>query len=174
MEQELYHHGIQGQRWGVRRYQNPDGSLTPAGKKRYDRNVRYRDALIDKNKKRTRHAEEDKAIAKKNISDLKKYGSKSDAYKEWKEEKDASRASIYDMQYGEGAYKKSAARIANDISDYANRDIQVSKLIDSNNEDIRKSIESSKKWIESNDRLMSMKVDALMSKRDIRKISKGA
>ena len=32
---ELYHHGIKGQKWGIRRYQNPDGSLTPAGKKRY-------------------------------------------------------------------------------------------------------------------------------------------
>lgn len=32
---ELYHHGIKGQRWGVRRYQNEDGSLTSAGKKRY-------------------------------------------------------------------------------------------------------------------------------------------
>lgn len=30
----LTHHGIKGQRWGVRRYQNPDGSLTKAGKKR--------------------------------------------------------------------------------------------------------------------------------------------
>lgn len=30
---ELYHHGILGQKWGVRRYQNKDGSLTPAGKK---------------------------------------------------------------------------------------------------------------------------------------------
>lgn len=32
---ELYHHGIQGQKWGRRRYQNPDGTLTPAGRKRY-------------------------------------------------------------------------------------------------------------------------------------------
>lgn len=31
---ELYHHGIKGMRWGVRRYQNKDGSLTAAGKKR--------------------------------------------------------------------------------------------------------------------------------------------
>lgn len=32
---ELYHHGIKGQKWGIRRYQNEDGSLTDAGRKRY-------------------------------------------------------------------------------------------------------------------------------------------
>ena len=32
---ELFHHGVKGQKWGVRRYQYADGSLTPAGKKRY-------------------------------------------------------------------------------------------------------------------------------------------
>lgn len=31
---ELYHHGIKGMKWGVRRYRNADGSLTNAGKKR--------------------------------------------------------------------------------------------------------------------------------------------
>ena len=35
MNDELYHHGIKGQKWGIRRYQNEDGSLTDAGKKRY-------------------------------------------------------------------------------------------------------------------------------------------
>ncbi len=33
-EETLAHHGIKGQKWGIRRYQNPDGSLKTAGKKR--------------------------------------------------------------------------------------------------------------------------------------------
>lgn len=32
---QLQHWGIKGMKWGIRRYQNKDGSLTPAGKKRY-------------------------------------------------------------------------------------------------------------------------------------------
>lgn len=49
MNDELYHHGIKGQKWGIRRYQNPDGSLTLAGRKRYggERAQTYRERELD-------------------------------------------------------------------------------------------------------------------------------
>lgn len=47
---ELWHHGIKGQRWGVRRYQNADGSLTAAGQKRYDRDIRENNAKKKENR----------------------------------------------------------------------------------------------------------------------------
>lgn len=34
-QNSLSHHGIMGQKWGIRRYQNPDGSLTDEGRERY-------------------------------------------------------------------------------------------------------------------------------------------
>lgn len=49
MEYELYHWGVKGQKWGVRRYQNKDGTLTPAGKKRLAKELK-RD--YDDNRKR--------------------------------------------------------------------------------------------------------------------------
>lgn len=40
----LMHHGVKGMKWGRRRYQNKDGSLTPAGEKRYERDIRENNA----------------------------------------------------------------------------------------------------------------------------------
>lgn len=48
MSNELQHHGIKGQKWGVRRFQNTDGSLTAEGKKRYS--VSDYQQAIDKTK----------------------------------------------------------------------------------------------------------------------------
>ena len=70
-EEVLMHHGIKGQRWGVRRFQNEDGSLTPAGKKRLaatkDRTMKVLN--VKKN------IEKIKAISDQNvINDLKENG----------------------------------------------------------------------------------------------------
>ena len=55
---DLYHHGIIGQKWGIRRYQNKDGSLTPEGRKRlgldkYDREYNS-DTVVKKGTKVSR------------------------------------------------------------------------------------------------------------------------
>ena len=63
---ELYHWGVTGMKWGVRRYQNKDGSLTPAGKKRYkatEEELKAREKVI-KNAERVR-AKQAKLEAKK-------------------------------------------------------------------------------------------------------------
>lgn len=47
---ELYHYGVKGMRWGVRRYQNKDGSLTPEGKSRYAIAKRAKNGIIESKK----------------------------------------------------------------------------------------------------------------------------
>lgn len=51
MEYEIYHSGVKGMKWGVRRYQNADGSLTAAGKKRRSLGEVIRDHQIAKKRK---------------------------------------------------------------------------------------------------------------------------
>lgn len=56
---ELTHWGIKGMKWGVRRYQNKDGSLTPAGKKRQEKLERKAEKKRLKNNKRVVEEYED-------------------------------------------------------------------------------------------------------------------
>lgn len=45
-QNELTHHGIKGMKWGIRRFQNKDGSLTSAGRRRYDEpNIRRKEVV---------------------------------------------------------------------------------------------------------------------------------
>ena len=65
MKNELYHYGVKGQKWGVRRYQNSDGSLTDNGKKR----VAKLNAKINKADKKQLKA----SILLRNIFKIKKF-----------------------------------------------------------------------------------------------------
>lgn len=86
----LAHHGIKGQRWGVRRFQNEDGSLTAAGKQRYNADVEgakarirdaeskykkatnaYQNSPTDENTKKWANAHYDLNIAKDQLKDEK-------------------------------------------------------------------------------------------------------
>ena len=84
-ENFIAHHGVKGQRWGVRRYQNPDGTLTDKGRKKYSKQL-------------------DKSIKKKMTQDQlnEKFTKET---KSWLSDKDKEKIKKYDKENQEH-YKK--------------------------------------------------------------------
>lgn len=177
---ELYHYGVKGQRWGVRRYQNKDGTLTPKGKKRLAKNEAYRDKLVGKARKR---ADENKRLADEetaNVRDLKKHGRNSEAYKQWEADEYRMREWAYEsksknrMTGPDGTtyvkkYSNSGTRLMDTIFDNVNSRIKLQELIDENNANAERHRRSAKRWMDSKSALMNMEVTALTKKKEIRK-----
>ena len=70
-DDELYHHGVKGMKWGVRRYQNADGTLTDAGKRRQARvdasDERYRKSQTIQT---TRYYEKNRGIGRNKVEGI--------------------------------------------------------------------------------------------------------
>lgn len=66
-EDELMHFGIKGQKWHFRRYQNPDGTLTEAGKKRY---AKLESKLNDLKPNSTNNTKKKNYSVQKSVSDM--------------------------------------------------------------------------------------------------------
>lgn len=73
---ELYHHGVLGMKWGIRRYQNKDGSLTPAGKRKAAKMKAKYTELTGKqlrsspSKTKSQNGKASSEVPKKSIKDL--------------------------------------------------------------------------------------------------------
>lgn len=88
------HHGVQGQKWGVRRWQNPDGSLTPEGRKHYGLNT------LDYNERYS--------------------GDKKAGIKAYKQERKALRKAVAQVEYDdEVKWDDRLGQLENDMGEYS-------------------------------------------------------
>lgn len=121
---ELQHHGIKGQRWGRRLYQNKDGSLTALGKKRYNKEVEN----LKKEKAKVKEAEKVAANKKKTQAKLDKLDAEKKKLEERKKalKEDSSKKSDDAKKDGEESPEERKARVLKSTDPteiYKNRDI---------------------------------------------------
>lgn len=174
---ELQHHGVTGMKWGVRRYQNKDGTLTAAGKKRYAKEMEKlkEQEKIAKNKAKTRAMIDKLEEKRKQVNELnnpKKKTTEDNAPKLTKEDilKSHSAELIYknkDMftdKEIQDAYNRlnNERNIKNMIPEKVNKGKKfvdkftntaktVKNLVDAS-DDVIKSYNKAKTWIQSNNK----------------------
>ena len=128
---ELEHHGILGMKWGVRRFQNPDGSLTNAGKKRYQ----TVENAVEIAKKKAKFWENSANAEQKSI----------DAYSN----KYSGNMKKYARDFGDPTMSESSAKR---LFDADIKDMELNK---------QSMIDLAKDYIKAHDELMSLKVSDL-------------
>lgn len=174
---ELYHFGIKGMHWGVRRYRNEDGTLTPAGHKRLAKMEAYLNKLSDKARRKSERHTRLAKDAESRVRDLKRNGIKSKEYQEWKQREDRRRANEYERKNsvevdGKRYVKKYSGSLdnwVNDIGDHVTRNQRLTELTNSRKESAKQYRRAAKWWSESQNKLDNMQVSIDTSKKHIKR-----
>lgn len=159
-EEYLSHHGIKNQKWGQRRYQNKDGSLTPLGRIRYGvgRYQRKDGSLTTAGKRKIHKDLKDADITKKyetmktaqrahasNIDEV--FKDKPKDYKASKEETERLNKTFDESFQKTSDYNKTVDRVVNNfLNEHGNKRVSdIKTMSDNGKKEIEKLLEDSKK-----------------------------
>lgn len=156
-DDELYHYGIKGQKWGVRRYQNKDGSLTPAGKKRRSSSDEVRNMSTDELRQKVRRLNNEQRYIDLTKSSSSSVSKTADGIER------ASRIGgdankIYKSMNGEN---NPYSKVANQGIDAMSRTARLTKKIDSNIRSKNDTVKALKKLETMSDADLAKEVDRL-------------
>ena len=156
-DDELYHYGIKGQKWGIRRYQNKDGSLTAAGKKRRSSSDEVRNMSTDELRQKVRRLNNEQRYIDLTKSSTSSVSKTADGIER------ASRIGgdvnkIYKSMNGEN---NPYSKVANQGIDAMSRTARLTKKIDSNVRSKNDTAKALKKLETMSDADLAKEVDRL-------------